>query len=109
MSAKSVVNIIGACLLSLAWASGTKPRPFAFFGIHTNYHTNSYEPEEFEHVYKKILLTEKYIPCNSQNIEEELSNILATEIGASIDAEILGSLIDLENEWFYKIIFRRVD
>lgn len=65
---------------------------------HTNYHANSYEPEEFEHVYKKILLTEKYIPCNSQNIEEELSNILATEIGASIDAEILGSLIDLENE-----------
>lgn len=53
---------------------------------------------EPENVFKKKLIIEKYIPCNSQNIEEELSNILATEIAASIDAEILGSLIDLENE-----------
>jgi len=63
-----------------------------------SYYTNSDEPEESEYVYKKILLTEKYIPCNFKSIEEELSSILATEIAASIDAEILGSLIDLENE-----------
>lgn len=53
---------------------------------------------EPENVFKKKLIIEKYIPCNFKNIEEELSNVLATEIAASIDAEILGSLIDLENE-----------
>ena len=65
-----------------------------------DYYTNSYQPEEPENVYKKILLTEKYIPCNfkSIDIEEELSNILATEVAASINSNIFGSLSDLENE-----------
>lgn len=53
---------------------------------------------EPENVFKKKLIIEKYIPCNFKSIEEELSNILATEIAASIDAEILGSLINLEKE-----------
>jgi hypothetical protein len=56
---------------------------------------------EPENVFKKKLIIEKYIPCNFksiESIEEELTNILATEISASIDAEILGSLIDLKNE-----------
>lgn len=63
-----------------------------------DYYTNSYEIEESEDVYKRILLTEKYIPYNFKDVESELSNILATELAASIDAGILGSLIDLENE-----------
>lgn len=53
---------------------------------------------EPENVFKKKLIIEKYIPCHFKDVEEELSNLLSNEIAASIDAEILGSLIDLENE-----------
>jgi hypothetical protein len=64
----------------------------------SEYYTNNYEAEEPENIFKKKLIIEKYIPYNFKDVESELSNILATELAASIDAGILGSLIDLENE-----------
>lgn len=66
---------------------------------YTNYHTNSYEPEEFEYVYKKILLTEKYVPTREcgygHDVEAELSAELSRELSQQIDREILRELFNM--------------
>jgi len=61
------------------------------------YYINSYEPEESKFVYKKTLLTEKYIP-KLTDVEKELSDMLSQEIANSIDRDILTSLLNLGNE-----------
>ena len=65
-----------------------------------DYYTHSYEPEEPENVYKKILLIEKYVPkkFNPFDVEAELTDMLSRQLAQEIDREILGNLINLQNE-----------
>ncbi len=60
-----------------------------------DYYTNSYEPEESKYVYKKILLTEKYIPkkLTGFDCEAELVAELSRNLAQEIDREILGNLL----------------
>jgi len=62
--------------------------------------TNSYEHEEPENVYKKILLIEKYVPkkLTGFDTEAELTDILSRQLAQEIDREILCNLTNLENE-----------
>lgn len=65
-----------------------------------DYYTNSYEPEEPENVYKKILLIEKYVPKKLTwfDCEAELAAELSRNLAQEIDREILGNLYNLYNE-----------
>ncbi len=65
-----------------------------------DYYNNSYEPEESKYVYKKILLTEKYIPkkLTGFDCEAELAAELSRNLAQEIDREILGNLYNLYNE-----------
>lgn len=58
------------------------------------------EPEETENVYKKILIIEKYVPKKFTpfDAEAELTDMLSRNLAQEIDREILGNLINLENE-----------
>jgi len=62
--------------------------------------TDSYKPEEPENVYRKILLIEKYVPKKLTvfDAEAELADMLSRQLAQEIDREILGNLINLQNE-----------
>lgn len=64
-----------------------------------DYHTNSYEQEEFEYVYKKILLTEKYVPAREfrcgHDVEAELTAELSRQLAQEIDRDILRELVNM--------------
>tara|TARA_Y100000389_G_scaffold202649_1_gene248560 strand:- start:1421 stop:1678 length:258 start_codon:yes stop_codon:yes gene_type:complete len=62
-----------------------------------DYYTNSYEIEESEDVYKKILLTEKYIPnkLTGFDCEAEIATELTRHLAKEIDRDILGRLFNM--------------
>lgn len=64
------------------------------------YYTKSCKPEESEYLYKKILLTEKYVPekLTGFDIEAELTDMLSRQLAQEIDREILCNLTNLGNE-----------
>jgi len=56
--------------------------------------------KEPENVYKKILLTEKYVPkkFNTFDVEAQLVDELSRNLAQEIDRQILGNLMNLGNE-----------
>lgn len=88
---------IGLKLTSVQVTGECRPLRVRLTPVLSSYYINSYEPEESKCVYKKTLLTEKYISTLA-DAEKELTEILSQEIANSIDRDILTSLLNLGNE-----------